>query len=309
MSYAMRRRLWAQHLQEHSLPVNGSWERILVGSSSPPSDPGAPFFFVTPCMSSSWCPRDTSQPHDDVGNSLASLGILTNRLAGESDRGYIQPSHETTMRRIWPYAVGRRAHHADLARNVTAKFWLLRMELAYRHLYDMDTIHIGRHHIATVDSKFNREDHLASLGTPGVSEFAESSLAPGEAQAPALQLQSLATQYATGIRRHLKRLPGKFCSLVSPSASTSLPDGLHRHMWVGASAKLHQLLNHWQCQSPGKVHGSADPSHTFPDPSCNVRNSNANRNKDCPSRACGVYAANGALIRSMWEFYFGVYLR
>ena len=41
----------------------------------------------------------------------------------------------------------------------TAKFWLLRQELSYRHLYGMDRLHIGSLHVRTIDSKFNRENH------------------------------------------------------------------------------------------------------------------------------------------------------
>ena len=65
----------------------------------------------------------------------------------------------------------------------TAKFWLLRQELSYRHLYGMDRLHIGSLHLSTTDSKCNREDHMASSGKQGVAGYGESSLAPGEAQA------------------------------------------------------------------------------------------------------------------------------
>ena len=65
----------------------------------------------------------------------------------------------------------------------TAKFWLLRQELSYRHLYGMDRLHIGSLHLSTIDSKCNKEDHMASSGKQGVAGYGESSLAPGEAQA------------------------------------------------------------------------------------------------------------------------------
>ena len=65
----------------------------------------------------------------------------------------------------------------------TASFWLLKQELAYRHLYGMDAMHIGKLFVPTVPSKYMREDHLASSGVPGLGGFGESSLTPGEAQA------------------------------------------------------------------------------------------------------------------------------
>ena len=64
----------------------------------------------------------------------------------------------------------------------TADFWLLRMELAYRHFYGMDKAHIGRRHLHAQPNQFHREDHLASSGTPGLMGITESSLAPGESQ-------------------------------------------------------------------------------------------------------------------------------
>jgi len=65
----------------------------------------------------------------------------------------------------------------------TASFWLLRQELAYRHFYGMDNVHIGKHHLKRFPNCYLIEDSLASSGTPGVSGFGESSLCPGEAQA------------------------------------------------------------------------------------------------------------------------------
>ena len=65
----------------------------------------------------------------------------------------------------------------------TASFWLLRQELAYRHFYGMDGMHIGKHHLTSCDARQAREDNLASSGTAGLSGFGESSLCPGEAQA------------------------------------------------------------------------------------------------------------------------------
>ena len=65
----------------------------------------------------------------------------------------------------------------------TASFWLLRQELAYRHFYRMDGMHIGKHHLTSCDARQAREDNLASSGTAGLSGFGESSLCPGEAQA------------------------------------------------------------------------------------------------------------------------------
>ena len=47
----------------------------------------------------------------------------------------------------------------------------------------MDGMHIGKHYLPTVDTRFNKEDHMASSGIQGVSGYGESPLAPGEAQA------------------------------------------------------------------------------------------------------------------------------
>ena len=65
----------------------------------------------------------------------------------------------------------------------TASLWLIEQELAFRHLYGIDQIHIGRHFLRQIDNRVLREDHLASSGTAGLSGFGESSLCPGEAQA------------------------------------------------------------------------------------------------------------------------------
>ena len=64
-----------------------------------------------------------------------------------------------------------------------ASMWLLRQELAFRHFYGMDGMHIGKHFMTNMDNRSLREDHLASSGVAGISGFAESSLCPGEAQA------------------------------------------------------------------------------------------------------------------------------
>ena len=64
----------------------------------------------------------------------------------------------------------------------TASLWLLRQQLAYRHFYGMDHVHIGKHYLRTCDVVALREDNLASSGTAGLAGFGESSLCPGEAQ-------------------------------------------------------------------------------------------------------------------------------
>ena len=65
----------------------------------------------------------------------------------------------------------------------TASYWLLKQDLAYRHLYGMDAMHIGKMFVPTLPSKYMREDYLESSGAPGQGGFSESSLTPGEAQA------------------------------------------------------------------------------------------------------------------------------
>ena len=65
----------------------------------------------------------------------------------------------------------------------TASFWLLKQELAYRHFYGMDGMHIGNHCVTTIDGVHLSEDHLDSSGTAGLSGFGESFLCSGEAQA------------------------------------------------------------------------------------------------------------------------------
>ena len=62
----------------------------------------------------------------------------------------------------------------------SSDFWLLRMELAYRHCCGIDAVRIGWHRLNT--SLHLREDHLATSGTVGLTGLGESSLAPGEGQ-------------------------------------------------------------------------------------------------------------------------------
>ena len=62
----------------------------------------------------------------------------------------------------------------------SSSFWLLRMELAYRHFYGIAAARIGGHKL---DKGLHlREDHLATSGPIGPTGLAESSLAPGEGQ-------------------------------------------------------------------------------------------------------------------------------
>ena len=49
----------------------------------------------------------------------------------------------------------------------SSSFWLLRMELAYRHFYGMGAVRIGRHRLAW--NLHVREDHLATSGTVGLT--------------------------------------------------------------------------------------------------------------------------------------------
>ena len=64
----------------------------------------------------------------------------------------------------------------------TATFWVLRQELAYRHFYGTDRMHIGKEFLTTVDEQLLREDNMSSSGTLGITGFGESFLCPGEAQ-------------------------------------------------------------------------------------------------------------------------------
>ena len=52
----------------------------------------------------------------------------------------------------------------------SSSFWLLRMELAYRHFYGVDAARIGRRRLAS--GLQLREDHLATSGMVGLTGLA-----------------------------------------------------------------------------------------------------------------------------------------
>ena len=65
----------------------------------------------------------------------------------------------------------------------TAKLFLLLEELSYRHLYSIDSGHLGRYHINAASGMFAREDDFATSGFPGLAGFASAFFKCLEAQA------------------------------------------------------------------------------------------------------------------------------
>ena len=65
----------------------------------------------------------------------------------------------------------------------TAKLFLLLEELSYRHLYRIDSAHLGCYHINAAAGMFAREDDCASSGFVGLAGFATALFKCLEAQA------------------------------------------------------------------------------------------------------------------------------
>ena len=119
-----------------------------------------------------WGPLQTFSTHNFADSYSALLKMLcTGNFELPQDEEPVMP----TLQEMHRMAAASPAS--------TASLWLLKQELAYRHFYGMDSMHIGKLFVPTLPSKYMREDHLASSGAPGLGGFGESSLTPGEAQA------------------------------------------------------------------------------------------------------------------------------
>ena len=90
-------------------------------------------------MTKLWGPLTTFSTHNYADNYSPVMKLLC-----EGD-GEMPEAEEPTMPTL------QQMHRMTAASPVsTAKFWLLRQELAYRHLYGMDGVHIGKHFIPCI---------------------------------------------------------------------------------------------------------------------------------------------------------------
>ena len=104
-------------------------------------------------MTKLWGPLTLFSTHNYADNYSPLMKLLC-----EGD-GEMPEAEEPTMPTL------QQMHRMTAASPVsTAKFWLLRQELAYRHFYGMDAVHIGKHFLPCFPGKYQREDHLANVG-------------------------------------------------------------------------------------------------------------------------------------------------